>query len=301
MIKTKQHITLLFLSASLLCSNVLAQSTSFNTILGDKNIEINYKVNGQSGVIKALHQIPLYSYPITEALPEKQATDKNNFVKISTLNYGLLDSLVWLECNTYREEKKLTAVVWNDTIYKASKHHSEYQAYFNFIAHGESKILPNKSDEQKHYKKMYSFCAEICLMNTFTDGKTTYSELAKEMITQWKNSPGHNAIMISPTYKLNSFATAFRYNCLLLLTRENLLLYNPKLLTQIENVLPDYFERPINNLEITVWCTGNFTESAILKKKLELSEKPITTSNTNEGKQKQAITQNKKKKKHKRR
>ncbi|MBI5542068.1 MAG: CAP domain-containing protein [Bacteroidia bacterium] len=254
------------------CFDIKAQIFSKSTTFGNDSIDITYNLNGVKGRIYAPHKIPINAFPIKESITGKKANNPSDIIKISSLNYKLIDSLVWIECNIYRKEKKLNPVLWNDTLYLGSIHHSQYQAYYNIIGHGETDSLPGKTESQKHYNKMRYFCAEICLKRSFIEGKTTYTELAKAIIEQWKNSPGHNAIMITPKYKFNAFSSAIQFDVLSLLTRENLLKYNPELLTKIESVLPDYFKKNNTSNSYDVWCTGNFTDSDNIKENIDHAE-----------------------------
>lgn len=263
---------LLYIMFSFNYYNIEAQTYSKSTIFGNDSIDITYNVKGVKGRIYAPHKIPVYAFPIKESIIGKKANNPSDIINISTLNYKLIDSLVWIECNIYRKEKKLNPILWNDTLYLGSIHHSQYQAYYNIIGHGETDSLPGKTAPQKHYNKMRYFCAEICLKRSFIDDKTTYTELAKIIIDQWKNSPGHNAIMITPKYKFNSFSSAIRFDLLSLLTRENLLKYNPELLAKIESIIPDYFKNNFKSNSYDVWCTGNFTDSDNIKVKLDHAE-----------------------------
>lgn len=247
----------------------------YNTKLGNDSVEISYVFNGKKGVIKEPHKIPVYSYKITDVPKARQAKSPVDTLKMSSLNYKLLDSLIWDECNKYRQEKKLKPVKWNDTIYAASDQHSQYQAYYNIVGHGEKHPTPGREKEQTLYNKVRVFTGEICLINSLTNGKKTYAETAKMIIEQWKKSPGHNAIMINPKYSLNAFSCAFRYNSLeTLFTRENLLKYNPQLLKKIEAIEPWYFRKPAysSGVSLYVWSTGNFMDAENVKEQLEFIE-----------------------------
>jgi hypothetical protein len=254
----------------LLSAQTKVSAQSCSTSFGDDTLTISYIKDGEYGVIKEPHKIPLNEYAIPDGDAANLAQNPSDTIRLNTLNYRLLDSLVWDECNNYRSKKGLNTVDWNDTIYAASKHHSEYQAYYNIIGHGEMDSMPLREKEQKHYNIVRVFSAEICLLRYCDAGRTTYDELAKAMVLQWKKSPGHNAIMITPKYKLNAFASAFRFSTLSLLTRENLQKYNPELLAKIESVLPDYFkyEKP-DSTSLAVWCTGNFVESQEMKSEMD--------------------------------
>lgn len=263
-----------------LCTSTGLFSQSSTTYRND-SIEIRYDIKGKKGVIKELHKIPIVSYRIPEAPVIKRAKLSSDVIKLESLNYHLLDSLVWVECNVYRQSKGLSPVKWNDTIYWASSHHSEYQCYFNLIGHGEKDSMPGREKEQLHYRTLFPTGAEICLMRHFTEGKDTYDKVAKEIIDQWKKSPGHNKIMITPKYRMNAFGCAFRYNVSHFITRENMLRYNPELLKKIESVLPDYFKvkKQTTDISIQLHSTGNFNEHTNIHKEMEWIRKAKKTVN----------------------
>jgi hypothetical protein len=267
----KTLVCMLICVALLAKTNAFTQSFTLSTKFNNDSIFISYSVGDKKGVINEPHKIPINSFHIPQGEPSKVAKKPTDTIRINTLNYRLLDSLVWVECNAYRKEKRLNPVAWNDTIYAASSHHSEYQVYYNILGHGETRIMPEREKEQEHYNVIRVFSAEICLYNYCDVDKTTYNELAKKMITQWKNSPGHNAIMITPDYKLDAFGSAFRYDASLTFTRENLLKYNPQLLKKIESILPDYFVKQTysDSTDLAVWCTGNFIKSTNVYKEMD--------------------------------
>lgn len=262
---------------------VAQKAYSYTTTFSNDTLEIVFNIDGKHSVIKEPHKIPIYSYKIPAAPVNKQAKSGDDTIRISTLNYRLLDSLVWTECNNYRKTKGLASVKWNDTIYTASSHHSEYLAYYNLIGHGETNDMPERKEEQAHYNKIRSFSAEICLMAPVAEGETTYREAAQYLIKIWENSPGHNAVMITPGYKLNAFGCAFRYNKNTMFTRENLLLYNPELLKKIETLCPAYFEERTKMFKekLAVWATGNFVKSTDVQWHLHFIENAEVVRNKN--------------------
>jgi hypothetical protein len=153
-------------------NNILAQPISCSTTFGNDSLKVKYSVNGREGLINEPHRIPVGSFPVEQAVVVVRAKDAGDKVKASTLNYRLLDSLVWAECNKYRRGLNLAENGWNDTLYLASVHHSAYQAYFNILGHGETRPLPGRDAEQKHYGKVHPFTAEICLNRPYKDGES---------------------------------------------------------------------------------------------------------------------------------
>ncbi len=276
-----------FCTQILFCMSTIAQSAhsyySCTTTFSNDTLEIVFNIDGKKNIIKEPHKIPIYSYRIPAAPINKQATKADDTIRVSTLNYRLLDSLVWTECNNYRKAKGLNPVKWNDTIYNASSHHSEYQAYYNLVGHGEPIDMPKRKNEQVHYNKIRSFSGEICLIAPITKEKTTYGEAAQYLIKIWKDSPGHNSIMITPDYKSNAFGCAFRYHKNTMFTRENLLIYNPKLLEKIETLCPTYFKERSKMFKepLTVWATGNFINSSNVRANMEFIENAEVVKNKN--------------------
>jgi hypothetical protein len=250
---------------------LFSQSISSSTRITNDSIEISYTINGKKGLIKEPHKIPVHLYRLPEAPKKKQAKQPTDTIRLSSLNYRLLDSLVWVECNVYRKSKNLKPVKWNDTIYKAASHHSEYQSYFNILAHGEPDSVPKREKEQLHYRTMKPFCAEICLARSFIDGAETYDAIAKTIIDQWKHSPGHNKIMIDPKYKMNAFGCSVSLMLDSIVTKSNMMIYNPALLKKIEAVMPDYFKpgKFKKEFRVQLHSTGNFTDYTNMNAQME--------------------------------
>jgi uncharacterized protein YkwD len=270
-----------FCFPGLIMNPTFAQYTSCSTTLGNDSIVIKYMAEGKEEVISAPHKIPITCFPVPDASAAKKARNAADILDINSLNIHLLDSLVWAECNIYRKEKGLQAVAWNDTIYSAAIHHSEYQVYYNRLGHGETDTLPGRDKEQKQYNIMRVFNAEICMFRSYREGESTYKEMAGLIIDDWKHSPGHNAVMIAPQYRLNAFASALRYDIKSFITRENMEKYNPALLQRIETAIPDYFRHGGNKNKsfFTIWCTGSFMEKTSVKKEMDWVEHATVVHN----------------------
>lgn len=107
--------------------------------------------------------------------------------------------------NNLRESKGLKPLLFNDTLKMAAEFHSEYMAKNDILSH-EQRISKYRTPA----KRVVSFNGEIfttvgenVLYTTAQNlprNKKDLFYLAEEMFNSWKNSPGHYANMIEPSY-----------------------------------------------------------------------------------------------------
>lgn len=257
-----RELLLLLLVGALGISGTLhAQTTSSNEVTiewGRKDYRIEYFKDGKPKVLQGQHQIPLLDAAV-EYTGGRKATRSTDIVTPETLNYQLLDSMLWVACNEYRATKNLPPVAMAKRLHRMASHHSYYQQYHNILAHGETKPVPHRKADQENYRQVFGRAAEICLYNWNTLGEVTYREIAEDCIDQWANSPGHNAIMISKSYQFNGFGVCLEYASQRFASKELLEKYNPELLATIQRECPTALMISRDRNGVRVWATGNFT------------------------------------------
>ncbi|MBL4703679.1 MAG: CAP domain-containing protein [Flavobacteriales bacterium] len=241
------------------------------------HLTIKYKEDGFSQTLKEKHLIPIESLVLGEAGLSGLETNPNASIESHSINLRMLDSLVWRSCNRFRTTSKVDHTRWDESIYRAAKHHSYFQKELGRLQHGERKLLVGREEQQKHYRKVYNGAAEICLYNYMSLGSITYEEAAQKIVDQWIGSPGHNAIMQTGSYKYNGFGTIFDLNHEHLVNSHLLKKYNPKLYTFIKNKIPGALtelDEQANHF-VRVYSSGNFTWNEVDGS--ELSEVPMLT------------------------
>jgi len=138
-------------------------SNDFDIYVSDKKIDIQfYSYYKKPSVhIEESHGIPAYIPELQEVSEKKRASSGSSLVDISSLNYHLLDSLVWIECNKYRISEKNAPCKWQGNIYKAARHHSEYMIWFSTLIHGENKTMTGKEKDREFYDKVRTLQGKI--------------------------------------------------------------------------------------------------------------------------------------------
>jgi len=124
---------------------------------------------------------------------------------ISVLSFSQtkLDSLVLSKINSYRVSKGLNEVTFSTIDFKAANHHSNYLLGKGFISHTQDK-LTNPSDRYKFFGgDKYSSVGENVLSYNVNikDNDMPLEKISTELVDLWKNSPGHNKILLSKEYK----------------------------------------------------------------------------------------------------
>ncbi|MFZ4413225.1 MAG: CAP domain-containing protein [Bacteroidales bacterium] len=179
---------------------------------GGINNEISF-----NAVVPGVEMRKIKGFLWVDAPKQKRAKKVNELVNPETFNSILLDTLSHSYCNKFRSENKKIPLSWNMDIYRASKHHSLSQASLGCIFHGEDMdSLYGHPDSIDYYLDQYnprrSSAGENCLYSYIPDN-ITYDSLAKRIIKQWINSPGHRANMLQVIFKSESISTTFsNYN-----------------------------------------------------------------------------------------
>jgi hypothetical protein len=195
--------------------------TSYSSSIGSTiKIEFSFrtywKINNEisfSAVVPGVEMQKIKGFLWADAPKVKRAKNAGDLVKPETFNALLLDTLSHFYCNKFRAENKKKPLLWSMDIYRASKHHSLSLATLGCLFHGETlDSLYGHPDSISYYLHYYnprrSSAGENCLYSFFPD-KITYDSLAKMIIKQWINSPGHRANMLESIYNYESISTSF--------------------------------------------------------------------------------------------
>lgn len=107
--------------------------------------------------------------------------------------------------NDLRESKGLKRLIFSDTLREAAEFHSDYMAKYDKLGHDEKKskyATPTKRVKAFKGKDFVTVGENVLYTKPqkFPLNKKQLTELADEMFTAWKNSPGHYANMIEPEY-----------------------------------------------------------------------------------------------------
>jgi len=120
----------------------------------------------------------------------------NNIFSQTQLDYTILKKL-----NEYRKENGLNTLVWSDKAFKASEHHSKYMDEKRELTHNEDSPTPTIKCRTTHYGITNNVISgEICCL-AYTYGATPIDSVAIIILDAWKNSKGHNEIMLNPKYE----------------------------------------------------------------------------------------------------
>lgn len=156
---------------------------------------------------------------------------KTNAVYISA---KVTDKLLLTKLNDYRKYYRLKPVVWNDTIYRIAKYHSDYMERANIVSHFEEVEVPNFQliyDVRQRFRfykckrkgaecvlggsmiiqfkdqSFHSFLRRIWKVKV---GKMDPLErMACQTIYRWHTSKGHREILQSSEYSIG--AVSIRY------------------------------------------------------------------------------------------
>ena len=120
----------------------------------------------------------------------------NNIFSQTELDYTILKKL-----NEYRKENGLNTLVWSDKAFKASEHHSKYMDEKGKLTHHEDSPTPSLNSRMWQYGiTNYVIGGEICCL-ACTYEVTSIDSIAIIILDAWKNSKGHNEIMLNPKYE----------------------------------------------------------------------------------------------------
>jgi uncharacterized protein YkwD len=229
--------------------------------VSETHLVINYSEDGRSKTINEAHKIPIQKIVLGEAGVSNLEKDPNKPLKAHSMNFRMLDSLIWRRCNVFRTKNNIAHAKWDESIHRASKHHSYYQKQIKGLQHGETQAVVGRKEQQDHYRNVYRGAAEICLYNYLSLNRTTYVEAADMIVKQWIGSPGHNAIMRSKSYAYNAFGTVLALDHNHLVNSHFLKKFNPELYATIQSKVPSALEKMDNSSARSsrVYSTGNFT------------------------------------------
>lgn len=119
--------------------------------------------------------------------------------------------------NVYRKKDGADTIVWNETLWIASRNHCVWMAENDNLSHtqktGSRQFSGAKPGDRYAYacggKADYGWSGENALYNFSANGKTP-EQIAKSIASasfeQWKNSPGHNANMLSREHGMHGTA-----------------------------------------------------------------------------------------------
>jgi len=129
------------------------------------------------------------------------------FVSMISMAQTSLDIKVFNKINEYRDSFHIPKLEWDSCAYKAANYQSTYLKSANGVV-GHSNKNKGFEDVRKRYEKAGGgktlLLGEICnstnknykVIDTLIEEK-----LATEIISLWKKSPNHNAIMLEPRMK----------------------------------------------------------------------------------------------------
>lgn len=119
--------------------------------------------------------------------------------------------------NAYRISSSVDSLRWDDTLWLASRNHSNWMKTNNELSHGETSGTTNftgsgpgaRYDYASKGKGMCSWSGENALYN-YNDAGQTIEEIATTIaeysLSQWQHSPGHNANMLAKGSRVHGVA-----------------------------------------------------------------------------------------------
>jgi len=121
----------------------------------------------------------------------------NQTINLDEIDYPLLHATIFFLTNKERAKRKKKIISWNKNLEIAAFNHSKMMANLNFFSHS-SKIKKRKEpeDRAKIAGVTNPFIAEN-IAKTPLNTQDTYLSLAKKIVTQWMNSPGHKSNILS--------------------------------------------------------------------------------------------------------
>ncbi len=119
--------------------------------------------------------------------------------------------------NTYRLSKKLDSVVWNETLWIASRNHCVWMSSAEKLSHHQTpktthftgKDPGDRYDYSSGGSAAFSWSGENALYNYSNYGNTINAiakNIARQSFEQWKNSSGHNTNMLSKSHGMHGTA-----------------------------------------------------------------------------------------------
>jgi uncharacterized protein YkwD len=109
------------------------------------------------------------------------------------------------QVNTLRKSLNVTPLIFEEHLQKAAENQSTYNAKSNVLGHDQKKAsLRTPTKRVRYYKSRdFAIVGENVVQSSekkFPLNKREISQLAIELFTAWKNSPGHYANMIEKEY-----------------------------------------------------------------------------------------------------
>jgi len=107
-----------------------------------------------------------------------------------------LDVILYYKICEYRKDNGLDCWVWSDNVWKVAKSHSAYQTQTGTMGHyGGSSTKRLAGERFTYYGIKWIYVGENCAV-TNSDGKDDIA-IANKILFLWKNSPEHNALLLS--------------------------------------------------------------------------------------------------------
>ena len=129
-----------------------------------------------------------------------------------------IERLVFNEVNKYRVENDLSPLSWDDCSYKAAKNQTEYIDSTGDYSHTQkNETFSTPSKRLKFYGcNGYRYTENILLCYHLSNKNE--EELAKQILSIWKNSPIHNKNLLMDSDKVETGSVSVTTNsaCLLL-------------------------------------------------------------------------------------
>lgn len=140
---------------------------------------------------------------LNKLFEQADADEKTKIERIAAIEFHKL-------LNQYRKSKGKDTLMFDETLWIASRNHCEYMRERNILTHSEargdkkSKVFTGQDPGDRYNyasggQAEYSWSGENALYN-FSGNGNDYEQkaldIAKQSLEQWKNSPGHNANML---------------------------------------------------------------------------------------------------------
>ncbi len=136
----------------------------------------------------------------------------NNHSILTDEQLSELDSILFYKINEYRRSKGRKKLTWDESSYKASKHHSLYMFTTKHFSHSETKnvnnikLLKNPSDRFSFYSNSdYISIGECITKSMHNPGNLDI--IANGILKQWINSPPHNAILLDRKFNIGAISS----------------------------------------------------------------------------------------------
>ncbi len=159
--------------------------------------------------------------PPTEKRINRSTAGADQKINYTSINVSLIETLIHEEINKARSANGLPPLAYDNTLRKAAEDQNTYCLVQTDLTHYQN--TPGKKtikDRVEFYGNGYTMMAENLIYEGFTVRRTngvisdiltpTYRDLAKTMVINWMNSPGHRANILEKD--LERVGTAAAYN-----------------------------------------------------------------------------------------